>query len=160
MLIHINLFTYLACVWSQPINPQIQALLIVQRACKHTVYKEKPGNLSAHGKLDLTSSNGMVHMLKMCLQRCTAVYHVLVACLVLHTSQSRMLLSPQGCDPEFTDLLDVTYEHSLTECTQVSCKTSNQVLWGVYVIPPPLDRTWKALCKTCVLYMCAELVSL
>ena len=53
MLIHINLFTYFACVWSQPINPQIQALLIVQRACKRTVHREKPGNLSAHGKLDL-----------------------------------------------------------------------------------------------------------
>lgn len=78
----------------------------------------------------LTLYNGMVHMLKMCLQRCAALYYVLVTHLVLHILQSRMLLSPQGCDPEFTDLLDVTYEHSLSECTQVSRKTSNQVLRG------------------------------
>lgn len=70
----------------------------------------------------------MVHMLKMCLQRCTAVYHTLVAHLVLHTVQSRMLLSPQGCNPEFTDLLDITYEPSLSECTQASCKALNHVL--------------------------------
>jgi len=80
-------------------------------------------------------------MLKMCLQRHAAVHHVLVARLLLHSLQSRMLLSPQGRDPESTDLLDVTYEHSLSECTQVSCKTSNQVLRAVYVISPPFDKT-------------------
>lgn len=46
-------------------------------------------------------------MLKMCLQRRAAAHRELVARLVLHTLKSRMLLSPQGCDPEFTDLLDV-----------------------------------------------------
>lgn len=82
----------------------------------------------------------MVNTLKMCLQRQAAAHHVLVAPLVSHTLQSRTLLSPQGCSPEFTDLLDVTY--SLSEGTQVSCKASHQVLRGVYVISfPPFDRT-------------------
>lgn len=70
-------------------------------------------------------------MLEMCLQRCAAVYQVLVAHAVLHALQGRVLLSLQGCYPEFTDLLDVTSEHSLSEYTQVSCKTSNWVLGGV-----------------------------
>lgn len=56
----------------------------------------------------------MVHVL-VCHQRCTAVCHVMLACVILHTLQRRMLLLAQGCDAEFTGLLGVTQEHSLSE---------------------------------------------
>lgn len=47
-------------------------------------------------------------MLKMWLPRHAAVHHMLAAHLALHILQSRMLLSPQGRDPEFTVLLTST----------------------------------------------------
>lgn len=65
-------------------------------------------------------------MLKMWLLRHDAVHHMLAACLALHILQRRMLLSPLGCDPEFTALLGITYKHNLSECIQVSFNTSNQ----------------------------------